>query len=142
MRSLFLLAALAFGGCYKNTYTTGLPAGNSQTIKATFFLYGLIGEETVNLNQLCPNGVAWFQNRMDVPDALLSCITCSLYTPLTIEVRCAAGNAWLAVPDEQQQLTWVYPIDENDNIVEADGDPALFGNNTLNTDLNDVGGDL
>ena len=142
MRGLVLFTALALTGCYKNTYTTGLPQGNTQTVKATFYLYGLVGEKTVDLSQLCPNDVAWFQNRMEVPDAIVNCITCSIVNRITIEVRCASGSAWLTVPDEQQMLTWVYPIDDAGNPVETDNPPVLFNGNTVNQDLTTDGGIL
>ena len=99
------------GGCYKNTYMTGLPpSGVVSTHHAQFFIYGLVGEETFDMDAICPQGVAWFQNRMEVMDWAFSCLTCALYTPLTVEVRCASGQAWLAVPDEQERLTWIYEL--------------------------------
>ncbi len=132
LMSAALLAAAAAGGCYKNTYTTGQPIGGAtHTVKANFFIYGLIGETTVNVDALCPNGVAWFQNRMDVPDALLSCITCSLYTPLTIEVRCASGQAWLAVPDDEESMTWIFALDEEGEVAPFIGETAQLSGGAL-----------
>jgi hypothetical protein len=107
-----LLASTAIG-CHRVSYVTGLPAaGDPYTEKASFFLFGLIGTADVDLARVCPDGVAGFQNRMQVDDALLFCMTCSLYTPMTIEVYCASGQAWLAVPDPEQEVTWVYELDD------------------------------
>lgn len=104
-------ALLLLSGCMKNTYMTGRSyGGGAYTQKAHFFLYGLIGEKTVDLNQVCPDGTAWFQNRRTFGDGLVSCITCSIYTPVTIEVRCASGAAWLAVPDPEENVTWFYEM--------------------------------
>jgi len=132
MKSFFFPVLLMLSSCYKNTYTAGAPSGGgNHTVHAQFFLYGLLGSETVNLSQLCPSGVAWFQNRMEVSDALLSCVTCSLYTPLTIEVHCASGAAWIAVPDELQQLTWVYPLDEAGELTPFSGETTQLGGGAL-----------
>ena len=122
----WMILPLLLGGCYKNTYSTELTSASSQTIKAKFFVYGLVGEETVHLDQICPEGVAWFQNRMDPVDGVLTCLTCRLYTPRTIEVRCASGSAWLTVPDESQNLTWVYGLDDDGNVMESKHDPVLL----------------
>ncbi len=111
------LGALALwgSGCMKNTYVTTKPSGGgTYTQKASFFINGLIGEKTVDLNQVCPQGVSWFQNRKTIGDSVVGCLTCALYTPLTIEVRCAGGGAFLAVPDPGEGVTWFYPQDPND----------------------------
>lgn len=105
-------ALLALGGCYKNTIVTGATASSStHKEKANFFIYGLIGEHDVDVAGICPNGVAWMQSRMDVGDCLLSCITFSLYTPLTVEVKCSSGSAYLLEPDEESGVTWVTPVE-------------------------------
>lgn len=111
VRALFALSLLATSGCYKVTHTTGAsPTGAPITQKASFFLFGLIGEADVDLKQLCPSGVAWFQNRAEVGDSIIGCVTCGLYQPMTIEVRCSSGKAFLAVPDAEQNVTWVYDL--------------------------------
>lgn len=131
MRRFIALAALMMAsstGCYKNTYTTGQPVGGStHTVKASFFIAGLVGDATVDLDQLCPGGVAWFQNRMDPVDAILNVVTCSIYSPLTIEVRCASGQSYMAIPDEDAGLTWIYTLDE-------DGLALPYHGNTMSLD--------
>lgn len=116
MRKLVFLAAaslVALSGCYKVSHTTGAPkAGGSHTEKASFFLWGLVGEADVNVDQICPSGVAWFQNRAEFVDSVVGCITCGLYQPMTIEVVCASGSSYLAVPDVEQNVTWVYELEE------------------------------
>jgi hypothetical protein len=109
--ALTLVLPLVGTSCYKNTYSTGKPAaGEYHKEKVGFFIYGLIGEADVDLAQICPSGVAWFQNRMDIPDSLVSCLTCNIYTPMTVEVKCASGSAFLAVPDPEYHVTWVYDM--------------------------------
>ncbi len=115
-KTLWALAiAVAASGCYKNTYMTTKPQGGAiHTQKAVFFLWGLVGEENVDLKSICPQGVAWFQNRMEPVDWVLGCLTCGIYQPLTVEVRCASGSAYLAVPDVDQNVTWFYDLPESE----------------------------
>lgn len=122
------VAALGSTGCMKNTYTTGQSYGGGiYTQKASFFLWGLVGEKTVDLNQVCPSGAAWFQNRTSFGDSAVGCITCGLYQPVTLEVRCASGQGYLAVPDPEEGVTWFYELDEQGDLVEplADDGGAL-----------------
>lgn len=131
MRRIAVLSALMIvssSGCYKNTYTTGQPMGGSiHTLKATYFIAGLVGDASVDLDQLCPGGVAWFQNRMEPVDWVLGTVTCAIYTPLTIEVRCASGQAYMAIPDEDEGLTWIYTIDEDGMPTPYDGETVSPG---------------
>ncbi len=107
-----LLAAALSTGCYRNTYTTGLSQGGGTYVqKAPYFLWGLIGQKDVDMTDVCPDGAAWFQNRADFVDGLLTIVTLGIYTPLTIEVRCSSGQAFLLEPDEDRGITWVTPLD-------------------------------
>lgn len=109
---------LALTACMKNTYSTGLPAsGQVHTQKAQFFAWGLVGEEDVYLDKLCPDGVAWFQNRMEFGDGCMSAITCGIYSPRTIEVKCAGGAAWNLTPMPEHGLLIAEPA-----LVDVGGD--------------------
>lgn len=119
LTTTMLVVGLAGTGCMKNTYMTGKAYGGGvYTQKASFFLWGLIGEKTVDLNQVCPNGAAWFQNRRSLGDGVVGCITCGLYQPVTLEVRCAGGQSYLAVPDPEEGVTWFYALDEQGQLQE------------------------
>lgn len=121
-----VVASLGGTGCMKNTYMTGKAMGGGvYTQKASFFLWGLVGEKTVDLNQVCPGGAAWFQNRRTFGDGLVGCITCGLYQPVTLEVRCASGQSYLAVPDPEEGVTWFYEMDPAGNLVEPVAGGAL-----------------
>ncbi len=114
MRKFAWLAGLGFvlSGCIKITHTTGAPKSSStHTEKASFLLWGLVGEADVQLGQICPQGVAWFQNRVEPVDWIVGCITCGIYQPMTIEVACTSGQSYLAVPDPEQNVTYVYELD-------------------------------
>ena len=122
-----LVSAMTSTGCLKNTYVTNLPMGGGiYTQKAPFYLWGLVGEKTVDLRQVCPNGVTWFQNRQQFGDGLLSLITLGIYDPITIEVRCAGGQSYLAIPDASDRRTWFYATDDQGQLLQPPtAGPAL-----------------
>lgn len=103
-----LLAALT--ACSPVTYQTGLKmAGESHIESQIFFLWGLIGESNVFLDQICPSGVAWFQSRHTFVDGLIGTFTIGLVHPLTVEVVCSDGQAWRATPEGEG--AWVASVD-------------------------------
>ena len=51
------------------------------------------------------------QSSAQFGDIVLGCITCSIYTPLTVEVQCAGGSAYLLEPDVEEGVTWVSPTE-------------------------------
>lgn len=105
-----VLLVAGASGCMKTTLVSSAnPAGPAHLEKANFYLQGLIGEHDVDLAKICPNGVAFAQSRMSAGDCILGAITCSIYTPRTIEVRCAGGGgeAFLLEPDETKGMTMV-----------------------------------
>lgn len=111
MRSRITIALLglsALVGCMKHSYATGAPGGGAvHTERATFYVAGLIGDNTIDLAQLCPGGVARVQNRLEFKDACLTLCTLTLFAPVTVEVECAGGGAYLLTPDEANTRTAV-----------------------------------
>jgi hypothetical protein len=105
-------AILSMGtGCYAVKYRTDLPGGGRvHSQSATFFIGGLIGKATVNLDSICPNGVARWENKASVLDLILTYITIGIYTPRTIEVECAGGSAYRLEEQPSQNVTEVTPI--------------------------------
>ena len=105
-RVIFVIAAaLMLGGCYTVRYTYGKnPDGAHHEEGATFFLWGLVGEKMLNLDTICPQGVARWQNQATFLDGFLSVITLGIYEPRTITVECAAGRAYRLTPDEATLL--------------------------------------
>jgi hypothetical protein len=99
-------------GCVTTTFNTGRPGGGTKkTESATFFIGGLVGDKTVNLSELCPEGVASWKDYHTAVDAILDCITCSIYDPKTIEVECVGSGApktsYLLTPDAERHMTQV-----------------------------------
>lgn len=108
---LSTLGLAALVGCMKHSYSTGAPPGGTvHTQQAKFYVAGLVGDNTIDLSKLCPNGVAKVQNRLEVKDYCLTACTFSLYAPLTVEVECAGGGAYLLTPDEAEGRTAVAPL--------------------------------
>ena len=93
-KSLVLAAALAGAGattaCDKVTYVNPntTPSGVVVAHTGHFFLYGLVGNEEVWANQMCPNGVARIVSKFTFIDLVLQAITIDLYTPRTYEIEC------------------------------------------------------
>ncbi len=108
-----ILATLLFSatGCYKNTLQTGVPGAGTQDMTAQFFLWGLVGTEEFNLQQLCPTGVSEMAEEMSFGNGIVGCLTCGIYQPITVHIRCASGSAYYLLPDEEQNRTWIYPAE-------------------------------
>jgi hypothetical protein len=92
--SLLLITVLATTGCFHATIDTGRqPSGQTVTVPwAHSFVYGLVPPSTVETAQQCPNGVARVETQHSFLNGLAAVLTFSLYTPMTIEVQCAASD--------------------------------------------------
>jgi hypothetical protein len=90
------LAALLLAGCYTVSYRTDL-AGNEQyrEERGDFFLFGLIGDKTVDLKALCPQGVSRWKSQQTFVDGLLGLLTIGIYIPRHVTVECSSGAAYL-----------------------------------------------
>jgi hypothetical protein len=92
------LVAMALSACSSHAikYSTGKPAGGPvhQETEA-FFLWGLAGGNDIDLEQLCPTGVASIESRKGAGDAIMTWLTGGLYSPMSVEVQCASGSAHL-----------------------------------------------
>lgn len=88
--------ALAATGCathtinYKNPTAQG--GGATQSAKQSFFLWGLVGGSDVDLNRMCPTGVSQIQSKRSFGDGFLTVLTGGLYSPMSVNVDCAAGG--------------------------------------------------
>lgn len=94
-RLMSLLAVvLLTSGCYHATITTGATPGN-ETISnpwAHSFIAGLVPPSTVETASQCTSGVARVETQHSFLNMLAQFITLSIYSPMTIEVTCAAGD--------------------------------------------------
>ena len=91
-KALLALSATAMlaVGCSKITYVNPqVPRGGAvHTEGGSFFIFGLVGEKTIPVFQMCPNGVAQMQSKASVLDLVLGFITIGIYTPRTYEIEC------------------------------------------------------
>ena len=94
-RLVALLALTATVGCYHATVDTGLtPSG--QTIAkpwANSFVYGIVPPPVVETMSKCPNGVAKVETQLSFLNGLVGALTWGIYTPMNINVQCAAGRS-------------------------------------------------
>jgi len=93
MQKIFLIFLLFFTGCSKVTYKTANPHDEIHTQREIFFLYGLLGEVTVDVHKLCPHGASYIQQRITAVDAVIQMVTLMLVNPVTVEVRCNKKDA-------------------------------------------------
>lgn len=89
-----MVTALALGGCYKSGYTSGMSGGGGvHKQKVTHYLWGAAGGGKVDLEKMCPAGVASIHEEKTFVDQLLSTVTGFLYTPKSVVVECAGDGA-------------------------------------------------
>ena len=92
-----VLLAMALSACASHTikYSTGKAAGGPvHQEKEAFFLWGLAGGNDIDLERLCPTGVAQIESRKGAGDAIMTWLTGGLYSPMSVEVQCAGGSAY------------------------------------------------
>ena len=86
------LVALFASGCYHASVETGRAPG-SQRIEqgwAGSYFGGLIGPSTVEARSACPHGVSKVETKHSFLNGLVGGLTLAVYTPMSIEVTCAA----------------------------------------------------
>jgi len=91
-RYLVPIVALCFTGCYHASVETGRPPG-SQHIEqgwAGSYLAGLVPPSTVEARSACPQGVSRVETKHSFLNQMVGILTLSIYTPMSIEVTCAA----------------------------------------------------
>jgi len=95
MRLRFLggwLATALLAGCYTISYKGS--AGTSERSEwDNYFLWGLIGQATVDLQQTCPGGVAKWKSQQTFVQGLLGVVTLGIYVPRSVIVECDGRTA-------------------------------------------------
>lgn len=96
------LSAMALGACHNIQYKNpGARAGNKHSVKQSFFLWGIAGGDEIDLQALCPAGVAEISSQESFVDALIGGLTAGLYTPRSVEVTCQSGVAYRVEEDSE-----------------------------------------
>lgn len=102
--------ALILGlGCYVNSIETGKPAGEDYEETVPYYLWGLMGEASFDVDKICPSGVSEIHEEMAVEDALLTAVTCGIYTPRSYTITCVGGTSFVIQPDVNTGLAMVTP---------------------------------
>jgi hypothetical protein len=96
------IATLAAGmcflltGCFKHTYTIGegAPPGSKVVYKHwhQHWVFGVIGDENVNLAEICPSGNATIHEERSFLNGLIDVLIGVIYSPTTVTVMCADGS--------------------------------------------------
>jgi len=99
-RAAAILAAFALTGCYHAVIQTGRPESSDViSIKwANGFIFGLVPPPVVETASRCTNGVAKVETQHSFLNMLAQAVTFSLYTPMQIDVTCAARGTASADP--------------------------------------------
>jgi Bor protein len=107
-KAALLAVLLGSAGCYKATFIRDPSAvkGAEGDQWLNFFVFGLVGEETVDVRRFCPDGrVAQVQTHGNFGTGIVSILTIGIYTPRKVTVTCAAdGRALQLELDEQGKL--------------------------------------
>jgi hypothetical protein len=89
------LLVLCFTGCYHASVETGRTAGTQHIEKgwAPGWFYGAVGPGTVDGKAGCSHGVSRVETKHSFLNSLVGGLTLGLYTPMTIDVTCAAASS-------------------------------------------------
>lgn len=102
-------------GCYHATIETGLPPSN-RTLEqhwASGWIGGLVPPSMVETAERCPDGVARVETKLSFLNQLVAGLTLGIYTPMYIEVTCAAAPR-MDAEDESVRV----PVDPGATIEE------------------------
>jgi Bor protein len=99
-RAAAVLAAFALTGCFHAVIQTGRPESSDViSIKwANSFVYGIVPPPVVETASRCTNGVAKVETQHSFLNGLVGAITLGIYTPIQIDVTCAARGTASADP--------------------------------------------
>jgi hypothetical protein len=99
-RAAAVVAAFLLTGCYHAVIQTGRPESSDViTLKwANSFVYGLVPPPVVETAARCTNGVAKVETQHSFLNILAHIVTFGIYTPIQIDVTCAARGTASADP--------------------------------------------
>jgi len=86
------LAAALLAGCYTISYK-GSAGASERSEWDNYFLWGLVGEANVDLQQMCPEGVAKWKSQQTFVQGLLGVVTLGIYVPRSVIAECGGGKA-------------------------------------------------
>jgi hypothetical protein len=91
-RAAAVVAAFALTGCYHAVIQTGRPESTDViSVKwANGFVWGLVPPPVMETASRCTNGVAKVETQHSFLNGLAAAVTFGIYTPIQIDVTCAA----------------------------------------------------
>lgn len=116
-----ILAGAVLPACYHATIDTGLNPG-TQVVGdkwANGWIFGLVPPDLFEAGEECSSGVARVETQLSFLNQLVNLITLGIYTPMQIDVTCAAGGM------DDGDLTVVTSEEEWDQAVRS-GEPFLI----------------
>lgn len=91
---LMLPLLLIIASCGHIRYRSALPpSGRVYQQRNNFFLGGLIGDASIHLPSICPQGVHTLDVYHSLGNLFFSALTLGIYMPTTARVHCAAAGA-------------------------------------------------
>jgi hypothetical protein len=111
------LLILASTGCFHGTIETGATPSTEVISKkwASGWVWGLVPPSTIETAAKCPHGVAKVETQLSFLNQLVDLLTIGIYTPMTIEVTCAASSKVADGSEPHADLT----------VSSADGEGAV-----------------
>ena len=99
-RAAAVVAAFALTGCYHAVIQTGRPESSDViSIKwANSFVFGLVPPPVLETASRCTNGVAKVETQHSFLNGLVYIITFGIYSPIQLDVTCAARGTASASP--------------------------------------------
>jgi hypothetical protein len=79
----------------KHTFTVGRGAPGGEVVYQHWhhhWIFGLIGDENVDISKLCPSGNATIHEETDFLNGLVAAFVGGIYNPTTVTVRCEGGG--------------------------------------------------
>ena len=114
-------------GCFKHTYTVGKGGDNGKDVYSEWhahWLFGIIGDENVNLKKYCPSGNATIKEQITFVNGLIGALIGLIYYPTTVKIECKMGGR-AAIELTPQQMAQI-ALDANFLDFVEDVNPALL----------------
>ncbi len=102
---LMVTLFLALTGCFKHTYTVGKGAPHGKVVYQHWhhhWLFGIIGDENINVEDLCPSGNATIYEETSFLNGLIDVLIGIIYSPTTVTVLCDDGSSATIELSEEQ----------------------------------------
>jgi hypothetical protein len=94
---LTIMALVSLGGCFKHTITMGKGGDMSKPPleqKDYYFIYGAVGQSSVNVEQVCKSNNATVVVQETIVDGLIgNCVCGNLLMPQTTQIYCGAQSS-------------------------------------------------